>query len=220
MPFLAYFLQVNACYNKTMNEYSIKSGFLDRTRKLVLTDDYLEWENGDLKGREFARLNKADIVDFKHGMNWIVWYEFTVGRQFSISFKDKKNKELKIQFNSYFGLHKENSQKYLDAVNDIWRLYHSNIVESFLANFYDSGTVKIQGLKLKREGIELREERILIPWEKVATKDYSTYFAIFNQDNPAVHCRVSYNEYGTETLWSAIRTILKEKQLNAPHQDA
>ena len=54
----------------------------------------------------------------------------------------------------------------------------------------------------------------LIPWDKVSTKDYYTYFAIYNTDNPDIHSRVSYNEYGTETLWSAIKSILKEKTKN------
>ncbi len=141
----------------------------------------------------------------------IVWYKFTVGRQFSITFKDQSNKELKIQFKSFFGLHKENYQKYSDIIDNIWRLYHSNIVDSFLDSFYNHGETEIQGIKLKNEGIELREQKEMIPWEKVATKDYYKYFAIYHEDNSAIHSRVSHNEYGTETLWSAIRTILKDK---------
>ena len=201
-----------------MTEYLITSGLLDRQRKLVLTDDYVEWENGDLKGRGFTRLNKSDIVDFKHGIDWIVWYKFTIGRQFSITFKDKRNKELKILFKTHFGLHKENNQKYADIVDDVWRLYHSNIVDNFLERFYNQGEVEIQGIKLKNEGIELKDKIGLVPWDKVTTKDYYRYFAIYNRDNSDIHLRVSYNEYGTETLWSAIKTILKEKEMNASQQ--
>jgi hypothetical protein len=198
-----------------VKEYLITSGFLDRQRKLILTSDFVEWESGDLKGREFSRLNKSDIVDFKHGMDWIVWYKFTVGRQFSITFKDQRNTELKILFRSLFGLHKENSQKYSNIVDDIWRLYHSNIVDNFLDTFYDHGETEIQGIKLKNEGIELREQKEMIPWDKVATKDYYKFFSIYHQDNPAVYSTVGYNEYGTQTLWSAIRTILKERQTHS-----
>jgi hypothetical protein len=198
-----------------VKEYLITSGFLDRQRKLILTPDYLEWENRDLKGREFSRLNKSDIVDFKHGMDWIVWYKFTVGRQFSITFKDQRNEELKILFKSFFGLHKKNNQKYSDIIENIWRLYHSDIVDNFLNSFYNHGEAEIQGIRLRNEGIELREQKEMIPWNKVATKDYYKYFAIYHQDNSAIHSRVSYNDYGTETLWSAIRTILKEKKMKA-----
>lgn len=198
-----------------MKEYLITPGFLDRQRKLILTDDYLEWENGDLKGKEFTRLNKSDIVDFRHGIDWIVWYKFTVGRQFSITFKDKKNKELKIEFNTRFGLHKENFQKYSDIVDDIWSLYHSDIVDSYLDKFYNEGQFEIQGIKFKKEGVELREKLGLISWDKVAIKEYYKYFAIYNKDNSDIHSRVSYNEYGSETLWSSVKTILEKKEMNA-----
>lgn len=200
-----------------MKEYLITSGFLDRQRKLILSEDYVEWGSGDLKGKEFTRLDKADIVDFKHGMDWIVWYKFTVGQQFIVTFKGKKNKELEIQFNSHFGLHKENNHKYSQIVDDIWRLYHSSVVDSFLDTFYNQGQVEIQRIKLTIEGIELKEAKELIPWDKVVIKEYYRYFAICNRDNVNIHSRVSYNEYGTETLWSAVRTILKEKEVNTAH---
>jgi hypothetical protein len=204
-----------AFIKKEVKEYVITSGFLDRQRKLILTEDYLEWENKDLKGKEFTKLDKSDIVDFKHGMDWIVWYKFTVGRQFSIAFKDKNNKELKIKFNSRFGLHEDNNQKYSEIVDDIWKLYHSSIVDSFLDNFYNGRQVKIQGITLRNDGIELRGDKGLVPWDKVETKDYYRYFAIYHRDNSDIYSRVGYNEYGTETLWSAIKTILKEKEMNA-----
>jgi hypothetical protein len=171
-----------------------------------------------MKGKEFARLNKSDIVDFKHGMDWIFWYKFAVGRQFSITFKDIENKELKIQFNSRFGLHKENNQKYSDIVNDVWKFYHSNLVGVHLEKFYEEGELEIQGIKLKEEGIELPKCKALVSWDKVATKEYFRYFAIFNKDNSDIHSRVSYNEYGTETLWSVIRTILKERDMNTSQE--
>ena len=192
----------------------ITSGFLDRERKLVLADEYLEWENGNFKGNEVTRLNKSDIVDFKHGMDWIVWYKFTVGRKVSISFKYKKNKELKIQFRSYFGLRKEIDQNYSDIVDDIWRLYHSSIVDSFVERFYRHGESEIQGIKLTKEGIALKEKEV-VPWDKVATKDYYQYFAIYHSDNSNIHSRVNFNEYGTEILWGAIKRILKEKNTDA-----
>lgn len=201
-----------------MKEYLITSGFLDWQRKLILTEDYLEWENGNLKGQEFTRLDKSDIVDFKHGTEGIVWYKFTVGRQFSITIKDNNNKEVKILFQSYFGLGKDAHQIYAEIIDDVWRLYHSSIVETFLQTFYDQGEIEIQGVTLKNEGIKLRDKMGLIPWDKVSTKDYYTYFAIYNTDNPDIHSRVSYNEYGTETLWSAIKSILKEKTKNTSQE--
>jgi hypothetical protein len=194
-----------------MKEYLIASGFFDRQRKLILTKDYLEWESRDLKGSEFSRLNKSDIVDFKHKMDWIVWYKFTVGRQFSITFKDNRNKELKIGFNSLFGLRKENNEKYSDIVDDIWEFYHSGIVDSHLDKFYKDGQLEIQGIKLKSEGIELKGQIEVTMWDKVAIKEYYSYFAIYHKGNSNIHSRISYNEYGSETLWSILKSILSKR---------
>lgn len=99
-------------------------------------------------------------------------------------------------------------------MDDIWRLYHSDIVDNFLDSLYNHREREIQGIKLKNEGIELKTQKEIIPWNKVVIKDYYKYFAIYHQDNPAIHSRVTYNEFGTETLWSAIRTLLKEKHNN------
>jgi hypothetical protein len=198
-----------------VKEYRITSGFLDRQRRLILAEDYLEWENKDLKGEEFTRLNKADVADFKHGMDWVVWYKITVGRQFSITFKDTKNRELKILFDSYFGLHKENNQLYSDIVDDIWKFYHSDIVDAYLDKFYNKGELEIRGIKINNIGIQLTGQNSILSWDKVDIKEYYSYFAVYHRDNPDVHSRVSYNKYGTETLWSTLRTILKEKGMNA-----
>jgi hypothetical protein len=197
-----------------VKQYEITSGFLERKRKLVLANEYIEFENGDFKGHEFTKLNKDNIADFKHGVDWIVWYEFTVGRLFSVTFRDNQNKELKISFNSYFRLHPQNDQLYSDIVDDVWKYYHSDIVYAFLEKIYNGEELLLQGLKISNGGIQLRGHESKLPWEKVAIKDYSGYFAIFDKNNPASNSTISYNEYGTETLWSAVRTILNEKGLS------
>ena len=193
-----------------MKEYRIRSGFFERERKLIVAENYLEYETGDLKGSEFTRLNKSDIADFKHGTDWIVWYRFTVGRQFSITLKDKKKKELRILFDSYFGLHKQNDQLYADIVEDIWNFYHADIVDIFRHRFRNSEAFEIQGIKINKDGVKLRRDNLLITWPKVSIKEYYRYFAVYNNENPEIHSRISYNEYGTETLWGVLKAILKE----------
>jgi len=193
-----------------VNQYLLKSGLLDRQRKLILTADYLEFENKDLKGHEFTRLDKADIADFKHGMDWLVWYKFTVGQQFSITFKDKRNKELRIVFKTYFGS-KEYYQMYSDIVDDIWNYYHREIVNHYLDKFYNSDELVLQGLKINQQGIQLRGQNSTLPWERISMKEYVRYFAIYDRENPEVHSRVSYNEYETEILWGMTKSILNHK---------
>lgn len=198
-----------------MKEYIIRSFSLDRARRLNLTEDYIEYENGDLIGAEFTRLNKSEIQDFKHGMEWIVWYKFTVGRKFSITIKYKQNKELKILFGSYFGVHKKSIRLYAEIVENCWKFYHSSIVDKYLEKFYHNEQVEIQKIRLVQSGVRLSGEIAIIPWKKICIKEYNQYFALYHRDNPERHSLVNYNEYGTETLWSLLRTILKEKEVDA-----
>ena len=197
-----------------MKQYLITSGFFDRPRKLILTEDYLEWEDRDLKGNEFTRLYKSEIVDFKHGMDSIVWYRFPVGRRFSITFKNNEGRELKIKFSSFLGSRKENEQKYADIISDIWTLYHSAIVDEHVNRYLSEGEIELQAIKVKKDGVELRGQTGFVPWEKLGVRDNTRYFSIFNKDDSNIHSRVSYNEYGTETLWSTIKAILKSKGLD------
>ena len=108
---------------------------------------------------------------------------------------------------------------YSDIIGDIWRLYHSSIIDYHLAKFYNEGEIEIRGIKLKDEGIVLTEHSDLVSWDKVAMKAYYNYFAIFNKVHANTHCRVGYNEYGTETLWGVIGTILKQKTANTSTQN-
>ena len=63
-----YLLNLNKEYGlqpkakNSLKQYELRSGLLDRSRKLVLTEEYVEFENKDLKGQEFTRFNKADII--------------------------------------------------------------------------------------------------------------------------------------------------------------
>jgi hypothetical protein len=196
-----------------LKEYELKSGPFDRRRKLVLAEDYVEFENKNLKGQEFTKFNKADIVDFKHGMDWIIWYKFTVGRQFSITFKDTKNRELRILFKSYFGFNSHYNQMYAEIVDDIWKYYHQDIVNKYLDKFYNNEELKVRELKMNQEGIELPGQSSILAWDRVDIKEYYRYFAICDKENSQIHSRVSHNEYETEILWNTIKTILKEKEI-------
>ena len=194
-----------------LKTYELKSGLFDRKRKLVFTEKYVEFENKDLKGQEFTRFDKADIVDFKHGMDWIVWYKFIVGQRFSITFKDKNNKELKILFKRHFSFKSHYNQTYSEIVEDIWKYYHQDIMNKYLDMSYKDEELIIRGLTLNKNGIHLNGQSSLLTWDRLDIKDYHRYFAIFDKHNPQVHSRINYNEYETEILWSIVKTVLKDK---------
>jgi len=193
-----------------MKEYLLKSGLFDRPRRLILSDSYIEWENSDLKGQEFTKVPKSDIIDFKYGVDAIIWYKFSVGRRYTIAVKHKGNKELSINFCSYFGLNKQYYAGYIDMLQNIWKYYHSSIVARYIDQLQNKKAIQILGFNLNEECIELGEKRKLVPWNQIAAKDYFKYFAVYNENDPDTHVRVSYNDFGAETLRSIIRYAVRE----------
>jgi hypothetical protein len=197
-----------------MKEYLISSGFIGRPRKLLLAEDYLEWENENYTHDAFTRLKWSDIIDFKHTDESIVWYHFNVGRQYSITFKVKGCGELRIRFTSYFSLNLDNDRKYRAIIEDIWHLHYSKLVTEYLDEFYSKGEIEIKGIKLTQEGIWLDKQAKFILWEEVATKDYIRYFIIYNKNNTEIHHRVDYYDYGSEFLWSTLAATLDNLEIN------
>src|SRR5690606_35367136 len=177
-----------------MAEYILRPGPFTPIRKLVLNADYIRYDNG--LNDSTTHLAKADIVDFRHGMDWIRWYRFVVGRRFSVAFKDRNDRELRIVFSSYFGINRHYDQLYADIVNDVWSLYHQEKVDRYLWMIADGQQVILKGITLEREGIVFPKTS-LVPWPRIGMSEYYNYFALFDRDDPQVHWRISYNEYET-----------------------
>jgi hypothetical protein len=200
-----------------VREYKITSGIIGRQRRLILAADYVEYENIDLEGNKFTRLDKADIKDFRYGTGDIMWYKYVIGEEFSVTLKDQQNHELRIVLENYFNLHKGFKELYTDIVNDIWSLYHSEVVDALVERFHTNEEISIQDISIQPKGVKLKEETLL-PWERVRVNEYNKYFTIYDDDNPVIHSRINFNEYGTETLWCTLRTILKEKKEKAAQE--
>jgi hypothetical protein len=192
-----------------MKEYWLTSGLLDRKRRLILTPDFVEFENRDLNGSEFTRLDKSDIVDFRHSVEAIVWYKFVVGRHFSFNIKDRANRELRFSFDSYFGFRKESARHYASIVGDIWEYYQTDILNTYLKRYYEQEELKLCGIGISLMGIELVDRNAFLVWDQVRIKKYYQYFAIYDKNMPESHARISYNQYGARTLSAMLRTILR-----------
>lgn len=195
-----------------MKEFELTTGLLDRERKLILAKDYIEYENKDLRNDLFTRLSKADIVDFKHGIERIIWYEFSVGYVYTITFLSKDNKDLRIIFRDYFGLKSNYRHTYSEIINTIWEYYFIDVVNLDLDTFFENKELDFKELKVKQSGIEFTDTSQIIDWDEVDFKQYSGYFAVFEKGNPKKHKRFSFNEWNSERLLSIIRTVKKGRE--------
>jgi len=186
-----------------VKEFIFKPGPLRSPARLILAPDFVEYSSGAATP---VRISKQDIIDFRHGNDWIVWYRFTVGRRYSISFRTRKNNELTIQFSDYFGAQR-NFEVYAEVVDLIWLYYHQDIVEGYLAQMRAGAEIELQGVRLTLEGIRIPPAHALLPWSDTGVAEYYRYFAVFDVHNAGVHARINYNEYQTEVLWSVIKTM-------------
>jgi hypothetical protein len=194
-----------------VKQYNIQPGLLGKEQTLIITEGYIRFEGNDPAGNTAQTLYKEDIADFKHGMNWIIWYRFTVGQHFVITLKDKDDREWRISFRNYFGTRKHLFNAYAAMVDDIWKYYYQDIVNTYIQKLNDNVALQLKGLKLTRKGIELGKEKPFLPWSNASIREYDSYFAIYDNDKPDLHTRISYNEYETESLWGIIMAMLPQK---------
>lgn len=211
---------------QTMEEeinLTIKRGFLDsRKRQLIISPDFIQFEDKDLHNAPFTRFEKDEISAYRFGINWIKGFEFTIGREYQIFIRNTDNKTLKINFKSFYGIKKNELYKqYSEIIKAIWEFYFGDITNTLLNEFRNGQNIEVGKVLISLEGVTItasglfKEQRKLIPWEKVGTKDYQTYFNIHSiEDTVNINRIYSYlSDWNTGVLYSVIRTILRDKQL-------
>jgi hypothetical protein len=195
-----------------LTKYILKSSIFDRNRKLILTKDYLEFENKNEISDLFSRINKSDMIDFKHEFEHLFFYKFPIGKRYSITFLDKDSNKLRMGFKEYFWNNLNYNQVYSEIINKIWEYYFTDIVKSYNEKFTNNHPLDFKILKLDQTGIYLNSAKRLITWDILDYKEYTTYFVIFNKDNPNEFQRMSFNEWNSEVIFSLIRTIKNSKK--------
>lgn len=190
-------------------EFKLKSSLFDRNRRLILTKDYLEYENKDLKSDLFSRLEKVDIIDFKHEFEKLIFYRFPIGNKFSISFLDKKNQVMKVKFKEYFWNSSNYAKIYSELINIIWEYYFFDIVNSYYDKYKNNGSLNFKDVRITQSGINLISINKSIAWAYVKYTQYYTYFVIYDAQNSNVYHRISFDEWNAEIIFSLIRTIQK-----------
>lgn len=192
-----------------MKEYKIKNGLLARPRKLILTKDYIAFENSNLNSGQFIKLNKVDIIDFKRALERIVWYEFTVGYEYAFTFLDKDKKILDIRFKNYFGLESNYKQIYAEIIDLIWEYYFIDIVNIDIDEIYNNQNLEFNGIKVGLEGVKFINTNETVEWGNLDYKEYFRYFAVLKIDNPKFYQTFDFNDWNSERLFCLVRTLKK-----------
>ncbi|PRY16242.1 hypothetical protein CLV24_10186 [Pontibacter ummariensis] len=186
--------------------FNLSAGLFRGKRRLRLTPDYLEYENGGLE-KGFTRVYKEDISDIKRSMNWIIWYRFFVGCDFKFDIRTKTQGILPIGFVSYF----RKNKSYIDAYETIgtwmWEHYLGEVVKSCLQDLHSINYLVLGGVGLSREGAYLDSQGTLTTWDDVAVMEYEEYFAIYSQRNPELNRRIAFDAWESDLLMQVTRAL-------------
>lgn len=203
-------------------EFVFKRSFTDgKLRRLVFNENHFKFEDKDFGNKLFTIFKKEEITDYRFGVRWIR-FEFTYGREYQIFVRNKENKVIKISFKSYLGRKKNILHKlYSEILTELWNYYFEDIIDNFIDKHLNNEEFSIGDVLFTKDNIELNvsgifnQKKVVIPWEKIRTKAYYSYFSIYSIDNPnEINRGYSYKEdWNTNVLHSVIRTLLKQKKI-------
>ncbi|MCI9846300.1 hypothetical protein [Flavobacterium pectinovorum] len=201
----------------------IKRSFFDNyQRPLHLHSEFIQFEDKDLASNGSSSFKASEIKDFRCGINWF-HYCFVFGREYQFYIRNYNNEVLKIKFNSYFGIKKEQKHKlYVEIINSLWVLYFSKQAADFLKKFETGESFYIGKTVINPEGVIIAvskliiQEKVLIPWEDLRFRKYNSYFSIYSKEDPGTINRgYSYkDDWNTFVLYDVIKMILSKKNIN------
>jgi hypothetical protein len=201
-------------------EFSIKRSFLDgKMRKLIFNENFLKFENRDLREDPFTTFPKDEIVEYRFGIRWIR-FELTYGREYQLYIRNKKNETIKVSFKSYLGRKKKILHHQFNEILDaLWDFYFADLINSFLMKHENGESFSIGGVDFTETAVTINVsglfslKKTVIRWENVRTRNYQSYFCIYSNENPTdINRGYDYFEdWNTSVLYSVLRTILRDK---------
>ncbi|PTS92365.1 hypothetical protein DBR11_27095 [Pedobacter sp. HMWF019] len=197
-----------------MLELDIKPNILDRSRKLLLNSDFIEFDDTNWDTDTVARFNKGEVEAIRFGIKFLKGYMFTIGRTFCIDIQGSYGRNIKIRMTSFYGIGKQAlDEKYCQIINSFMDTHHNDIVNRAIKVLNSEGKFELLETAFEKEGIVIKGKRI--SWENVGTKAYRTYYALFSKNDPKVYKSYNYmDDWNAILVYTLSRRILSEKGLS------
>jgi hypothetical protein len=201
--------------NSQFLQLNIRSSILDRDRQLTITNEYIEFDDKDLPSEKPIRFLNSEIAAFRYGIKWIRGYQFVIGRIYCVDIKSTDARVIKLRLKSLYGINKKKiTAKYSNIVNALYNNIFDNISRNYLNQFASSKEFEILGITFKTSGVYFNDKKVLIEWQDVGTRSYTTYYAVFSRSNPSLYKTFEFlTHWNTGILYSVSRQILKDKNL-------
>lgn len=194
----------------TKHEYALKAGLFDGSRKLIITPDYIEFEN-NTRPSSSIRIDKASFVDVKYQADWIVWYRFNVGHRYKIDIKYNHDQVLSISFVTHF-YNNDTGETYTDISKWIGSYFLSHIINNKLEELQANKVFKYNELVINQNTICFGVGEPTLQWAEVGLKEYHKYFVVFKKDEPKIHKRISFEDWNSEVLFNVLKTFIAEEK--------
>jgi hypothetical protein len=106
-----------------------------------------------------------------------------------------------------------------EILSELWTNYFQHIADRLIERHEADEEFEIGNVLFAPDGIiiktnsSMRQKKALIPWEKIKTRNYSTYFAIYAEDD-AINTNRGYsylNDWNTSVLRTVIQQLLERK---------
>lgn len=201
--------------------FTIKRGLLDNLkRELIITPDFIQFQDKEAYDKPYTRFDKEQIVACRCGIRWLDGLKFTIGREYQIFIKDNKDKVLKINFSTFYGINKSRLQEtYVQIVGKLWEYYFLPMAQNYLDKYNKGISFELCNVKIEKDAVTIKStagfftKEVSIPWNDLGSSDYSTYFALYSKKEPAsINCSFNYHEqWNVMVLFSVIRTIEKNR---------
>lgn len=198
-----------------MKEFKIVRGLFDnRKRSLIVSEDYIKFENSDLKSSLFTTINKDDLIGIRYGYDMIRGLEFYIGREYKIFLLQKNGQELKVSFKLFYGRKlQEKHQLHNDIVDAIWECFCTDWINDYYNKFENDIEFSIGKISVTKDGIEFDKKSI--SYEDLDLKLFKHYFMIQSKINPYNNKMLYYlKDSNSVILLSLLKYILKEKWTN------
>lgn len=203
---------------------NIRRGITDNCpRELIINKDHLSFEDKDTVNNTFTTFNKDEITAYRFGIKWTTFY-FTFGREYQIFIKNNANKEIKINFTTYFGRKKyQYHTQHQEILDSLWDCYFIDIINNYIEKHNYGENFQIENILFTKDYISfkvdnlLKKKEIQILWNDIRTKNYQTYFSIYSITNPTnIYKAFSYlDDWNTGIIYSVLRTILRDKNIES-----
>jgi len=166
-----------------MKTFTIVRGLFDtRKRSLLISENFIKFENKDLKDNSFTTFNKEDIAGIRYGIHFIKGLEFYIGREYQIFIRNKENKELKVFFKLFYARKlNEKHQLYCDIVDELWKNFFGEISHNYFEKFKNNEAFNIANVHIFGNKITFDKQEIL--FEDLGIKRYNHHFIIYSKED-------------------------------------